>query len=120
MTARNDPRITAYFVPIDDAGDIVPAPNGTAQRTRAGYGVYSYSNITAGSPADAPVAEATEAPAAAQAADETPAADAAEETPTPDTGEQIAAAQAADETPAADAAEETAAESAADSDTEES
>lgn len=56
MAARNDPRIDAYFVPIDNAGTIVPAPNGTADRTRAGYGEYSYSNITAGSDADATVA----------------------------------------------------------------
>lgn len=56
MVSRNDPRIDAYFVPIDNAGTIVPAPNGTADRTRAGYGEYSYSNITAGSEADATVA----------------------------------------------------------------
>ena len=48
MTARNDPRMDAYFVPVDNAGTIIPAPNGTAIRTRAGYGDYSYSNITAG------------------------------------------------------------------------
>lgn len=56
MASRKDPRIDAYFVPIDDNGTIVPAPNGTADRTRAGYGEYSYSNITAGSDADATVA----------------------------------------------------------------
>jgi len=56
MESRNDPRIDAYFVPIDDAGDIVPAPNGTSDRTRAGNGEYSYSNITAGSDADETVA----------------------------------------------------------------
>lgn len=55
MESRNDPRIPVYFVPIDDNGTIVPAPNGTATRTRAGYGVYSYSNITAGSEDDATV-----------------------------------------------------------------
>ncbi len=45
MASRNDPRIDAYFVP-DGNGDIVPAPNGTADRTRAGNGEYSFSNIT--------------------------------------------------------------------------
>lgn len=56
MEGRNDPRIDAYFVPIDTLGTIAPAPNGTADRTRAGYGEYSYSNITAGSEDDATVA----------------------------------------------------------------
>lgn len=56
MNSRSDPRMEAYFVPVNDAGDIVPAPNGTAQRTRAGNGLYSYSNITAGSEDDATVA----------------------------------------------------------------
>ncbi|MBN9351518.1 MAG: SusD/RagB family nutrient-binding outer membrane lipoprotein [Chitinophagaceae bacterium] len=55
MESRNDPRIQMYFVPIDNNGDIVPAPNGTSDRTRAGNGEYSYSNITAGSEADATV-----------------------------------------------------------------
>lgn len=55
MASRNDPRIPVYFVPIDDQGTIVPAPNGTATRTRAGNGLYSYSNITAGSGDDATV-----------------------------------------------------------------
>lgn len=54
MTSRNDPRIPVYFVPDDD-DNITPAPNGTASRTRAGAGLYSYSNITAGSEADATV-----------------------------------------------------------------
>lgn len=55
MASRNDPRIPVYFVP-DDNNNITPAPNGTATRTRAGNGLYSYSNITAGSTADATVA----------------------------------------------------------------
>lgn len=49
MSARNDPRISAYFTtadPTDPTSTIFPAPNGTADRTRAGYGEYSYSNIT--------------------------------------------------------------------------
>lgn len=53
MKSRNDPRIDAYFIPI--GSKIIPAPNGTAERTRAGYGEYSYSNIT-GSEDDATVA----------------------------------------------------------------
>ena len=56
MNSRKDPRIDAYFVPVDSLGTIVPAPNGTADRTRAGSDIYSYSNITAGSDADATVA----------------------------------------------------------------
>lgn len=56
MTSRNDPRISEYFVPINNNGTVVPAPNGIATRTRAGNGVYSYSNITAGSESDATVA----------------------------------------------------------------
>lgn len=55
MTARNDPRIQEYFVPINKSGTIAAAPNGTASRTRAGNGVYSYSNITAGDASDATV-----------------------------------------------------------------
>jgi hypothetical protein len=47
MTARNDPRITAYFEPVNSAGKISAAPNGDADRTRAGNGLYSYSAITA-------------------------------------------------------------------------
>lgn len=56
MTARNDPRTTAYFEPINSAGKIAAAPNGDADRTRAGNGLYSYSAITAGSEDDATVA----------------------------------------------------------------
>lgn len=48
MKERKDPRILAYFEdPLDKGNDsIIPAPNGKAQRTRAGYGVYSFSKIT--------------------------------------------------------------------------
>lgn len=49
MLSRSDPRISAYFTtadPTNPNSTIVPAPNGTADRTRAGYGEYSYSNIT--------------------------------------------------------------------------
>lgn len=48
MKDRSDPRITDYFEDPDGKGtsNIVPAPNGQASRTRAGYGVYSYSKIT--------------------------------------------------------------------------
>jgi SusD/RagB-like outer membrane lipoprotein len=56
MNSRNDPRINAYFEPVDDNGTISAAPNGDADRTRAGNGLYSYSAITANSDADATVA----------------------------------------------------------------
>ncbi|TAM94714.1 MAG: SusD/RagB family nutrient-binding outer membrane lipoprotein [Chitinophagaceae bacterium] len=48
MNDRSDPRMSAYFLNPDGDGStpIVPAPNGEAQRTRAGYGVYSFSAIT--------------------------------------------------------------------------
>lgn len=45
MSARNDPRIEAYFVPMDDQGTIVPAPNGTAVESFSGD-IYSYSRLT--------------------------------------------------------------------------
>ncbi len=44
MVQRNDPRIDAYFAPLDDASGIVPAPNGTAQESQGS--IYSLSLIS--------------------------------------------------------------------------
>lgn len=48
MEDRSDPRILTYFQSPDGTGsnNIVPAPNGEADRTRAGFGKYSFSKIT--------------------------------------------------------------------------
>lgn len=46
MDSRNDPRMDTYFEPPTGSNVNIPAPNGTAQRTRAGANIYSYSRIT--------------------------------------------------------------------------
>jgi Starch-binding associating with outer membrane len=45
MKDRNDPRISAYFTPMDANGTIIPAPNGIANQSFSGD-EYSYSLIT--------------------------------------------------------------------------